>query len=240
MSRRPRAHSVVPGVPHHVVTRGNNRRRLFSYRSDYDRFVLYLENALNVHECTLQQTALMPNHVHWILTPAEKDSLSGAMQSCLQRYSRYRNDSREASGRLFEERFWCEPLLTFDAVAAVTLYNDANAVKASIVDRPEDYAWSTCPIHYGEPGRSRIPLRLWTPSDWYLSLGPDAPQLYAERMVAFLKGRIPDWLHERLESIEALASRDYRRRIERPDGTPAREPGPKNAFGSRTRRIPNR
>lgn len=240
MARRPRNQIVVPGVPHHVGTRGNNRRRLYSYRSDYDRFLLYVETAIHVHECTLQQISLMPNHLHSIITPPTQDALSGAMQSCLQRYSRYRNDSRDSSGRLFEERFWCEPLESFRAIEAVTLYADANAMQASIVDRPEDHRWSTCAIHYGQPERSGIPLRLWTPSDWYLSLGPDAPQVYAERMVAFLRGRLPSWVYEQLLELESLASLDYRRRIERPDGTSARDPGAEKRTYVRTRKIPSR
>lgn len=30
---------VLPHVPHHVILRGNNRRRLFSYSSDYNYFL---------------------------------------------------------------------------------------------------------------------------------------------------------------------------------------------------------
>ncbi|HEY8141676.1 MAG TPA: transposase [Kofleriaceae bacterium] len=217
-------------MPHHIVTRGNNRRRLFSYRTDYRRFVYYLEDALLEHECTLEQVTLMPNHLHLMSTAREKDSYSNAMKSCLQRYARYRNESRNGSGRLFEERFWSRPLPTLEAVEAVTLYNDANAIRAAIVDRPEDYPWSTCAIHYGQPERSAIPLRLWTPSEWYVSLGPDAPRVYAERMVAFTKNRVPDWLHEQLRTVEALASLDYRGRLERPDGSSAREPTEKRTY----------
>ena len=230
MPRRPRNLIIEPGMPHHIITRGNNRRRLFSYPTDYRQFVYYFEDALGEHECTLQQVSLMPNHMHIISTPAEKDSISGAMKSCLQRYARYRNRSRGGSGRLFEERFWCEPLPTFAAIEAVTLYNDSNALKAGLVDRPEAHVWSTCAIHYGQPARSSIPLRMWTPSDWYLSLGPDAPQLYVERMLAFVQHRVPDWLYERLRPIEQLASRDYRGRVERPDGSSAREPTEKRTL----------
>lgn len=230
MPRRPRNHIVEPGIPHHIVTRGNNRRRLFSYPTDYRRFRFYLADAIAEHDCTLQQVSLMPNHLHMVSTPSEKDSLSDAMQSCLQRYARYRNDSRGSSGRLFEERFWCEPLPTLEAVEAITLYADSNAFQAAMVDRPEDHVWSTCAIHYGQPDLSAIPLRMWTPSDWYLSLGPDAPRVYAERMLAFVQGRVPSWVYERLRAIEALASRDYRGRIERPDGSSAREQTEKRTY----------
>lgn len=73
-------------------------------------------------------------------------------------------------------------------------------------------------------------MYMWTPSDWYLSLGPDAPLEYEARMIDFLAGRVPDWRHERLRAIEALASRHYRGRVERPDGSCAREPTEKRRY----------
>jgi REP element-mobilizing transposase RayT len=222
MPRRPRNQIVEPGIPHLIGTRGNNRRRLFSYPHDYQRFLDYVYEAYIRYHCPLHQITLMQNHTHWISIPPEKDSFSGAMQSCLQRFARRRNDSRGGSGRLFEERFWCRPLWTLEDVEKFTLYADSNAIQAGMVEHPADHVWSTCAIHYGQPERTRVPLHMWTPSDWYLSLGPDAPLVYEARMNEFLAGKIPDGRYDRLRAAEALASRSYRRRIERPDGSSAR------------------
>ena len=63
---------------------------------------------------------------------------------------------------------------------------------------------------------------MWTPSDWYLSLGPEAPIAYEQRMTEYLAVRIPDWRLERMLAIESKASLGYRGRIERPDGSSAR------------------
>lgn len=230
MSRRPRKEILQPGIPHHIVTRGNNRRRLFSYRPDYERFVDYMHEAFIRHRLPLHQLSVMPNHAHLTTTPPDKDALSAAMQSCLQRYSRRRNDARGGSGKLFEERFWCSPLWTLDDVEKVTLYADANAMSAGIVQHPADHVWSTCAIHYGQPERTRIPMTIWTPSDWYLSLGPDAPLIYEQRMAEFLAGRIWDWRYEKMRAYESYASLTYRRRIERPTGASAREPIEKRTY----------
>lgn len=222
MPRRPRMLIVQPGIPHHIGFRGNNRRRLFSYKPDYERFLDYVHESFIRSHCPIHQLTLMPNHGHLMATPPEEDSLSKAMGTCQQRYARRRNDARGGSGRLFEERFWCEPVWTLDGVEKVTLYADANAMKAAMVQHPADHAWSTCAIHYGQPERARIPLYMWTPSDWYLSLGPDAPAVFEHRMREYLAGRIPDWCHERMQAFEERASLDYRGRIERPDGSSAR------------------
>jgi REP element-mobilizing transposase RayT len=230
MARRARKEIVQAGLPHHIGLRGNNRRRLFSYKSDYQRFVDYLHESIIRHHVDLHQLTLMPNHAHLIAVPPEADSLSQMMATCQQRYARYRNDSRGGSGRLFEERFWCAPLWTPYDVEKVTLYADSNAMKAAMVEHPADHVWSTCSIHYGQPERSNIPVQMWTPSDWYLSLGPDAPIVYEQRMTEYLAGRIPDWCHERMLAIESMASLDFRGRIERPDGSSAREPTEKRSY----------
>jgi len=215
-------HIVEPGVPHHICTRGNNRRRLFSYPYEFRQFLKLLKDSLVRCNCPLHQVTVMPNHVHLIATPPEKDSLSEAMQLCLQRYAQRRNKRKNASGRLFEERFWCDPLTTLESLEAITLYSDSNAIQASLVDHPADHVWSTCAIHYGQPERTQVPLDMWTPSAWYSSLGPDAPLLYVERMNAYINGRIPDWVAQRMRAIESLASPAYRRRIRRPNGSSAR------------------
>jgi putative transposase len=222
MPRRPRKHIVEPGVPHHICTRGNNRRRLFSYPYEFRQFLYLLGDACVRCGLPLHQVTLMPNHAHLIATPPDKESLSEAMQSCLQRYAQRRNRRKNASGRLFEERFWCEPLTTIESVEAITLYADSNAIQAAMVDHPADHVWSTCAIHYGQPERTNVPLHMWTPSEWYGSLGPDAPLIYEQRMTEYLNARIPDWVVQRMLAVESLASPAYRRRIRRPDGSSAR------------------
>jgi len=222
MPRRPRCELVIPGIPHHIISRGNNRRRLFSYPPDYRRFLDLMHFAFNREHSPMHQTTLMPNHFHLIAIPDDEDSLSKAMKSCQQRYAQARNRRKGASGRLFEERFWCKPLYTMDDVERVTLYNDANAMRAAMVEHPAEHVWSTCAIHYGQPERSLIPLKMWTPSEWYVSLGPGAPDIYAERMRQFVEGRIHHWRFDRLREIEQLASLDCGTRMARPNGISSR------------------
>lgn len=221
MPRIARKLLVIPNVPHHVVVRGNNRRRLFSYSTDYHQMLRFLDDSLRYHEMPLHQLTLMPNHFHLITTPPSQDALSDAMKVCLQRYATARNRKKDASGRLFEHRFWSQACEAED-LAGYTLYNDANAYSAGLVTSPEDHKWSTCAIHYGQPERTNIPIGIWTPSAWYSSLGPDRAALYRTHMLEFLEGRVPEWKYERLRASEQSTSLGYRRRIERPDGTCAR------------------
>ena len=221
MPRVARKLLVVPNAPHHIVVRGNNRRRLFSHPGDYWQMVRYLDDALRQHEMPLHQLSLMPNHFHLITTPPSQEAMSDAMKVCLQRYATSRNRKKNASGRLFEQRFWSQACDS-DDLAGYTLYNDANAYSAGLVDSPEDHKWSTCAIHYGMPERTNIPIGIWTPSTWYASLGADRAAQYRQYMLLFLDGRVPEWKYEKLRAAEQMTSLSYRQRIERPDGTTAR------------------
>jgi putative transposase len=102
--RTPRV--VVPGAPHHVFNRGNNKRRLFSYPRDYRLILWIIERAFDkVSFVMVNALVLMANHFHLILVPSSKEALSSFMKSFAQRYATYRNRDRKASGKLFEERY---------------------------------------------------------------------------------------------------------------------------------------
>lgn len=212
--------------PHHVTLRGNNRRRLFSYPSDYRRFLWDVMRAQRLWRCEVNAVALMTNHVHLIVRPPDDRALSRFVKSFAQRYAQLRNQRRQSSGRLFEERFWSRPILSERQLAITTSYIELNPVRAGMVDTPGEARWTTYALHAGQPERSDIPAALWTPSDWYLSLGDDS----AERATAYAAWcadcQARDVRPEEVTRIAAIeaASASYSQRLLRPDGTSAREP----------------
>jgi putative transposase len=224
MSRAPRI--VVPGLPHHVVLRGNNRRRLFSYPSDRLRFIAYLRRAQESSGSMIHAIDLMQNHVHLVPTPSTTTGLADLIKPAAERYAAWRNRIREGSGKLFEERFYSHPIVTTDQLMVTTLYAELNAARAGLVADPLDDEWSTYAHHVGRPERSRIPAALWQPSAWYLALGATAEvraARYAELASEYLKRVRPPDKPSRAELIEARATRRYTRRLLRPDGSFAGE-----------------
>jgi putative transposase len=228
MSRQPRI--VLPDYPHHVVVRGNNRRRLFSYPSDYGKFLLYLRAGLERAELALHALTMMSNHVHLVLRAPGVDAMAQGMKLTLQRYAKYRNRAREASGKLFESRYLCIPITDDEQLAVVTYYTDVNALRAGKVKDAVDYPWSTYAIHAGQPLRSSVPYDLWTPSPWYLALGPTAnvrAARYRERVAWYLAKDAKPAQVTAAASAEMLSAAKDGKRFERPDRTRAcdrREP----------------
>ncbi|MFB1486234.1 MULTISPECIES: transposase [unclassified Thiocapsa] len=64
--RKPRF--FLPGVPVHVVRRGNNQRPIFSDDIDDRACLHWLKEASGRWSCRIHAYVLMTNHVHLLLT----------------------------------------------------------------------------------------------------------------------------------------------------------------------------
>lgn len=221
--------NIQPGSPNHIVTCGNNRRRLFSYPRDYLAFLGLLLHALRGTECLLHAACLMANHIHLLVTPPSVRAASECMKRCSQRYAQIRNDKLEASGKLFEQRFFSKPIVDERQLALTTMYIEANPVRAGLMDGALGYRWSTHSLHLAIPASATTNAfaGLWTASDWYQQLGSSSAaraEAYRELFSAYLgSDTTPDHAHL-LADIEELSASAYGHRLRRPDGTRASEP----------------
>lgn len=236
------AREVIPGFPHHVIHRGNNRRRLFSYPPDYLRFLWYLGHAVERGECEVNALVLMGNHVHLVIVPATTGALSVFVKSFAQKYAVYRNRKRRSSGKLFEERFYSVPIRS-EAQLAITIgYIELNPVRAGLVKEPGDYPWSTYKLHC-EGSRSKVLPEIWTPSMWYRELSAELEtrrRIYKEWVEDCRRsGKKPDHVDE-IEVLERISTVRYTLRLERPDRSGASEQiSPYRELGRNPRLLPD-
>jgi putative transposase len=239
---RPRR-QILPGHPNHIVFRGNNRRRLFSYKGDYEMFVRFLIRAHREKGCALAAATIITNHGHTMCVPPTIELASKCMQRFLQDYASVRNRKREATGKLFEERYYSKPITSELQLAYTVMYIDANAIRAGLVTDAMDYCWSTYAIHAGEPERSAIPMSAWTPSAWYRGLGRTTDERatrYRQIFKMYLAdGLAPDHVDE-FRRFELLSEEPYRHRLRRPDDSRAAEDASSWPFARRTRATPGR
>ncbi len=203
-------------MPHHIVLRGNNRRRLFSYPRDYLAFIGLLEKHLHRTGARLAALTLMTNHGHMVATPPALPSLADLMRGTLQPYAQKRNRERQSSGKLFEQRFRSFPIRSDGQLARTIAYVGLNPERARVC-AAADYQWTTYRLHAG--GSEPVLGRLWTPSPWYLGLG-SSPW---ERSAAYLR-----WIEHERGADGGPASADLEDpvvagapRILRPDGSRA-------------------
>jgi REP element-mobilizing transposase RayT len=136
------------------MTRGNRRQGIFLDEKDLQRFLSYLSGCKKRFSFRLYAYALMKNHLH-LLIEVERVPLSRIMQTLLFGYAGYFNRRYGEVGHLFQGRYraiLCEK----DAyLLELIRYIHLNPVRAKIVNRPEDYAWTS---HLSYLGKRREAL----------------------------------------------------------------------------------
>lgn len=141
MPRRSRI--VLPHVPMHVIQRGNNRSVCFVADEDYLFYLEHLEKIANKVGVVVHAYVLMTNHVHLLVTPESREGISSLMKRLGQRYVQYFNRMYKRSGTLWEWRFR-SALVSEDAYfLGCQRYIELNPVRASMVDHPAEYRWSS-------------------------------------------------------------------------------------------------
>ena len=95
-----RARIVVPGIPWHIIQRGNNHSACFYTDDDYHKYLDTLKEQAEKYDCLIHAYCLMTNHVHLLLTPKHEDSASLLMKHLGQRYVQYVNRTYKRSGTL--------------------------------------------------------------------------------------------------------------------------------------------
>ncbi len=180
MARLPRL--TLPGYPHHVIQRGNNRQAIFAKTADYQRLLDLLDDNARQFDVAIHAYVLMSNHFHLLVTPQSSDGLPQMMQAVGRRYVRYFNDSQQRSGTLWEGRYRSTLIQTDRYLLACMAYIDLNPVRAGLVAQAADYSWSS---HGHYIGRRADKLVTPHPLVWELGNTPFAREAaYAELVQA--------------------------------------------------------
>jgi putative transposase len=177
---------------------------------------LFLSLVGDAHErypCAIHHLVLMPNHVHFMITPPTKEMCSKFIQSLAQRYAQRRNWLRGGSGKLFRERYKSVVIESERQLAVCAAYIELNPVKANLCEHPCEWRWSTYGLHVQRPELSAVSPRLWTPLEWSRQMGAENFRRWVEDCQARLP---PEW--EEIERDEPDLEELY---IRRPDQTRA-------------------
>ncbi|MCF8208408.1 MAG: transposase [Rhodoferax sp.] len=141
MARLPRL--SLPGVPHHVIQRGNNRQAIFLSAQDRQSLLGLLEDNAQKFAVAVHAYVLMDNHFHLLVTPQTDAGLPRMMQAIGRSYVRYFNDRQKRSGTLWEGRYKSTLIQTERYLLACMVYIDLNPVRAGMVAAAQDFPWSS-------------------------------------------------------------------------------------------------
>ena len=131
-----------PGAVHHVTSRGNERRPIFFDDQDREAFLGFLGQAVKRFGWSLTAYVLMTNHFHLVIQTPEPN-LSRGMQWFNTAYAVWFNRRHKRWGHLYGGRFKAFVIEKETYLLEVLRYVVLNAVRAKLVERPEDYLWSS-------------------------------------------------------------------------------------------------
>jgi len=155
------ARIVVPGVPHHITQRGNNRQPVFSTDRDRLDYLSILSGQSRKHSLDVLAYCLMDNHVHLVAVPGRPDSLARAVGMTHLVYARSFNERNDRSGHLWQGRFFSCPLDPARTLLAIR-YVEHNPVRAGIVGSAGRYSWSSAGAHLdGHDAHAVLALNQW-------------------------------------------------------------------------------
>jgi putative transposase len=133
------------GLVYHVLNRANARMTIFEHDGDYEAFEQVLQEAVDRTKTRLLAYCVMPNHWHLVVWPKKDGELSkftGWMTlTHTQRWHAYRQST--GSGHLYQGRFKSFPVQDDDHFLTVCRYVERNALRANLVQRAEDWRWSS-------------------------------------------------------------------------------------------------
>lgn len=131
----------------------------------------------------------MTNHIHLLLDPSgDGGNLANFMKHISQRHGQYINKFYKRSGTLWEGRFKSSPISMDRYLMACSRYIEMNPVRAAIVEKPDDYTFSS----YGtKAGLKELRFLDYDPT--YMALG----NTDHDRQVAYRS-----WIHESIPEAE--------------------------------------
>jgi len=181
MPRRPRY--APGGLVYHVLNRAVARQTLFEKDADYAAFEAVLHEAMARHPTRLLAYQVMPNHWHMVLWPREDGELTAFLRwlthTHVMRWHAHHGTS--GTGHLYQGRFKSFPIQTNDYFYTGIRYVERNAKRANLVERAEDWRWSSLWRRVHGNAEAKQLLHRWPlpePTDWVKLV--NRPQTEAE------------------------------------------------------------
>lgn len=212
--------AVAAGYPHHVIQRGNNKEDVFFEKEDRKQYLSLLKKYAFKWNSPIMVYCLMSNHVHLLTRPETNESLFKMMQGLALCYTQHINRTYERTGRLWESRYHSCIVDHEKYLWAVARYIEQNPVRAKMVERAEEYAYSSARAHVNGSEDPVLGENLFSDDgrkDYIRLLRYDMPKKEIERLRYATKTGRPlgseDFVVEMEKKLE-------RRLLQRPKGRP--------------------
>jgi putative transposase len=187
------ARIALEGIAYHITQRGNARQQIFFDDADHLLYLDLLTRYAAKSRLAVHAWCLMPNHVHLIAVPERPNSMSAALRLTHADFARHFNLKHRTCGHVWQARYFSCPLDRAHFWKAMA-YVELNPVRAGLVDRPEEFRWSSAAPRLGRTSPKFLKHSPWgeefTAGEWQALLRSIDEDAFGDRLaVAGLSGR---------------------------------------------------
>ena len=131
-----------PGAVHHVTSRGNAGRQIFTDAADGGRFVELLEREIGQQRWLCHAFCLMGDHYH-LLVETPEANLARGMGRLNMTYAQWFNRRHGSSGHLFGDRYRTVNVEPGEAMLLLARHVVLNPVRRNLVRFARQWRWSS-------------------------------------------------------------------------------------------------
>jgi putative transposase len=143
MARHARSHTLYDGCFAHIYSRALEKRTIFRDREDFEYFKSVLRQTAGRYGYRIHHYCLMHTHFHMIASLAQLNSFSLALKELKQSYAKRFQEKHEKKGPVWWGRFGSQLIESERYLYACGLYIEMNPVKAGMVEKAEDWEYSS-------------------------------------------------------------------------------------------------
>lgn len=131
---------------YHIAIRGNNKQRILREEEDKKVFLFSLAKFKSRFRFKLYGFVIMDNHVHLVIETMHHISISKIMHAIILSYSVKFRKKYTYTGYVWQGRFKSNVIEGDSYIFNCLEYIHNNPVRAKMVERAQDYPWSS--FHY--------------------------------------------------------------------------------------------
>ncbi len=152
---------------YHILTRGNDRKRIFRYSQDFASFLKIANETVDKHPIMIYHYCLMGNHIHLLVKALKAEDLPKFFQILFQRYAHYFRKRYKNVGYLFQNRYKSYRIDKESYLLECARYIERNPLRAGMVSSIGEYHWSSYLYH----AQGEEDALIKEPNPLYMELG---------------------------------------------------------------------
>lgn len=150
------------GALYHVTSRGDRREDIYLDNNDREEWLEILGSVCHRFNWVVHAYCQMTNHYH-LLVETVDGNLSSGMRQLNGVYTQRFNRRHDMLGHLYQGRYKAIVVQKENYLLALTRYVVLNPLRAGMVEKLEDWRWSSYPATVRE-----APVPAWLDVDWLL------------------------------------------------------------------------